>query len=191
MKPIIPKQIIILFTAFVAMCGMLYTALVLAEAVEKEAETNDYLFQHQKDEAYEVNGPLTLRVILERIYIDGEVSEEIIEETIWAMEDFWAQYEDWQLVDQDEEQVVFLQHVDDISPLLKTNGYFGISDDGILTIYDGKPTEATKIIQSFFQIDVGKLESHQHLKLKSGIKVMSKDEYEEVIATFKPYSSLQ
>jgi len=137
----------------------------------------------------EVGDAVTVTVILERFYLDGEVSEELIEETIWSMEDFWAQYEDWQLVYQDEEQLVFQQHVDDISPLLKTNGYFGIDEEGVLSIFNGKPDQSNKIIQSFFQIDVEKLESRQHELLKKGIKVGSKDEYMNVLETFKTYTS--
>ena len=188
MKPIIPKQIIIIFTSFFMFCAVLYTTLEIKGNAEVNKRNNDQLME-ELDEAYEVNGPLKLTVVLERIYVDGEVSEEVLEETIWAMEDFWADYEDWQLVTQDEEQVVFQMHIDDISPLLKSNGYFGITEEGILTIFDGKPDEQSKIIQSFYQIDVEKLESHQHNLLKNGIKVFSKDEYEQVLEAFKPYSA--
>jgi forespore regulator of the sigma-K checkpoint len=145
---------------------------------------------HYQDESVKANeDPQTITVILERVFLDGEVSEEIVEETIWSMEDFWAQYEDWQLVHQDEEQIVFQQHVDDISPLLKSNGYFGITEDGILSIFDGKPDQSNKVIQSFFQIDVHKLESRQHNLLKQGIKVGSKDEYINVIETYKTFTA--
>lgn len=156
------------------------------EIKRAEASTENV---EKENKAYEVNGPLTVTIILERLYLDGEVSEEIVEETIWSMEDFWAQYEDWQLVHHDEEQIVFQQQIDDISPLLKSNGYFGITEEGILTIYEGKPKESTKVIQSFFQIDVKKLESHQHNRLKEGIRVSSKDHYEDIIETFKTLSA--
>lgn len=147
------------------------------------------LTKENNNTVQEVNGPLKVTVILERVYVDGEVSEEILKETILSMEDFWAQYEDWSLVHQDEEQVVFQQRIDDISPLLKTNGYFGLTEDGILTIFNGKPDESDKVIQSFFQIDVEKLESYQHDLLKKGIKVGTKDEYINVIETYKTYTS--
>ncbi|NLP49469.1 intercompartmental signaling factor BofC [Bacillus sp. RO1] len=185
MIPIILKKWILLVVVFVAASGLLYTFATY----EGAADENEYVDEEVLEDAFEVNGPLTLKVVLERIYLDGEVSEEILDETVWAMEDFWAQYEDWQVIDLDGEQVVFQQYIDDISPLLKSNGYFGISDDGILTIYEGKPTEASKIIQSFFQIDVGKLESHQHEQLKGGIKVGTKDDYVQVLETFKPYTT--
>ncbi|MFS0822557.1 BofC C-terminal domain-containing protein [Bacillus sp. 1P02SD] len=147
------------------------------------------LTEENNDTVQEVNGPLEVTVILERVYVDGEVSEEILKETILSMEDFWAQYEDWSLVHHDEEQVVFQQRIDDISPLLKTNGYFGLTEDGILSIFNGKPDESDKVIQSFFQIDVEKLESYQHDLLKKGIKIGTKDEYINVIETYKTYTS--
>lgn len=152
--------------------------------------TSTGLGQENDDTPQEVNGPLEVTVILERVYVDGEVSEEIIKETILSMEDFWAEYEDWNLVHQDEEQVVFQQRIDDISPLLKSNGYFGITEDGTLSIFNGKP-ESNKVIQSFFQIDVEKLESYQHSLLKKGIKIGSKDEYMNVLETFKTYTTSQ
>lgn len=141
---------------------------------------------HNQD-AYEVTGPLTIEVTLERFYLDGEISQEVVQETILSMEDFWAHYTDWQLVKQEEGQLTFQKHVDDISPLLKANGYFGISEEGILTIYDGKPN-SQNVIQSFFQIDVKKLESRQQKELKEGIRVLSKDQYEKILESFKNYS---
>jgi forespore regulator of the sigma-K checkpoint len=129
----------------------------------------------------------TVKVVLKRTYLDGEVSEEVVQETIWSMEDFWAQYEQWDLVDMNEERIIFQQEIDDISPLLKTNGFFGISDKGVLSIFNGKPGQS-EIIQSFFQLDVKKLESKKHEELVKGIPVKSKQEYQAVIESFKPYS---
>ncbi|WP_243386192.1 intercompartmental signaling factor BofC [Bacillus kexueae] len=153
---------------------------------------NDLYFANtskvQKEEAFEVNGPLTVRVVLERIYMDGEKSEEIVEEQILSMEDFWAQYADWELITQNEDEIIFQKYIDDISPLLKANGYFGIQEDGTLSIFNGKPTNGYHIIQSFFQIDVGKLESHKQTELKEGIPIKNKNQYLEVIEAFKSYS---
>ncbi|WP_449537111.1 BofC C-terminal domain-containing protein [Ferdinandcohnia sp. Marseille-Q9671] len=151
--------------------------------------TGAELTQENEETVQEVTGPLEVTVILERVYVDGEVSEEIVKETILSMEDFWAQYEEWDLVHQDDTQMVFQRRVDDISPLLKSNGYFGLTEDGILSIFNGKPDQSEKVIQSFFQIDVKKLESYQHDLLKKGIKVGSKDEYINVIETYKTYTT--
>ncbi|MBS4194810.1 intercompartmental signaling factor BofC [Lederbergia citri] len=143
--------------------------------------------EHIKDIRGNIEDPLLLKVVLKRKYLDGEVSEEIVKETIWALEDFWAKYEAWQLVDMDEEKLVFETVVDDISPLLKLNGFFGITEDGTLTIFNGNPDQAD-IIQSFFQIDIKKLEGKKQLQLKKGIPVRTKEIYTEVLETMKQYS---
>lgn len=130
--------------------------------------------------------PIQIEVILQRAYLDGEISEEKIIEKIWSMEHFWIKYEQWELVDTYDKGLVFKKQMDDISPLLKANGYFGITDDGTLTIFNGKPHQ-TNIIQSFFQINIDKLESRKHLQLKKGIPIKTKDRYVHVLETFKPY----
>ncbi|WP_051827304.1 BofC C-terminal domain-containing protein [Metabacillus indicus] len=170
-----------LFTAAVAFIGIFFLSF---PAVHEpyDAAGND-------DQAYEVSGPLTVTVVLERIYLDGEISEEVKTETILAMEDFWAKYEGWQLVDQDDNQIIFQKEVDDISPLLKANGYFGLSSEGVFSIFNGKPDDASEIIHSFFQIDVGKLETRKHDELRHGIRIQSKDHYLKVIQSYKAYSS--
>lgn len=157
------------------------------------AENNGVNIEQTEEvaQAMEVTGPLTVNVILQRQYLDGKTSEEVVTETIWSMEDFWAQYRDWQLVDQKEGQMIFRQTIDDISPLLKANGYFGISEDGTLTIFKGLPEQSEEVIQSFFQIDISKLESRQQQELKKGIPVVSKDHYIQVIESFKTLSIKQ
>jgi forespore regulator of the sigma-K checkpoint len=132
--------------------------------------------------------PLAMKIVLERIYLDGEVSEEIVQENIFSLENFWAKYDQWKLKDIDKSKAVFSKQINDISPLLKTNGYFGISDKGVLTIFNGKPDQS-RIIQSFFQIDVGKLESRKQKELLNGIPIKNKDRYVKVLETFKSYST--
>lgn len=130
--------------------------------------------------------PLQVEIILQRVYLDGEISEEKVAESIWSMENFWAKYDQWELVNTYEKGLVFKKQMDDISPLLKANGYFGITEDGTLTIFNGRPHQ-TNIIQSFFQINLEKLESRKQLQLKKGIPIKTKDRYVNVLETFKPY----
>lgn len=135
--------------------------------------------------------PVTMTVILERQYLDGEVSEETKKETVVSMKDIWKKYKGWQLVNMDDETLVFRQTVNDISPLSKANGYFGITEDGTLSIFEGKPVHSTRIIQSFFQIDVKKLESRQHKQLKQGIRVVSKSRYQDIIETYRHFALMR
>ncbi|KAF0994328.1 intercompartmental signaling factor BofC [Geobacillus sp. TFV-3] len=135
--------------------------------------------------------PVKMTIVLERQYLDGEMSEEKVIETIDSMTEIWKKYRDWQLVTLDDQTIVFRKTINDISPLLKTNGYFGITDDGTLSIFNGKPGRSSKIIQSFFQIDVQKLESRQQEKLKKGIRVLSKERYEQVIEMYRHFAVVQ
>ena len=135
----------------------------------------------------EYKPPTNVTVILERIYLDGEISEEVVNEKYWSPENFWAKYDQWQLTEMNDSTYVFKRRVDDISPLLKSNGYFGITNDGVLTIFNGKPGQS-RIIQSFFQLDINKLESKKQEELIQGIPIKNKDRFVEVLETFKPYS---
>ncbi|MGJ7920576.1 BofC C-terminal domain-containing protein [Neobacillus sp. LXY-4] len=126
-------------------------------------------------------------IILQRVYLDGDISEEYITETSKTIPEIKEKYKQWQFVSQQGQVLKFRYPMDDISPLLKANGYFGITEEGILTIFNGKPKNS-KVIHSFFQIDVGKLESRKKQQLIKGIPIKTKDRYHQVLETFKPYS---
>ncbi|TKD70413.1 regulator [Pseudalkalibacillus hwajinpoensis] len=132
---------------------------------------------------HEVNGPLEVEVILRTNYADGVSTKQTVNETIWAMEDFWNEYADWQLVNQEEGRMIFERNIEDISPASKESGHFGLTEDGILSIFDGSPADE-KVIQTFFQIDVGKLESSRREQLMDGIPVESWYQFESMLQTF-------
>ncbi|MBB6282877.1 BofC C-terminal domain-containing protein [Geobacillus subterraneus] len=135
--------------------------------------------------------PVKMTIVLQQQYVDGEISEEKRVETVVSLTEIWKKYRDWQLITLDDRTIVFRKTINDISPLLKTNGYFGITDDGTLSIFNGKPDQSGEIIQSFFQIDVQKLESRQQAKLKQGIRVLSKEQYEQVIEMYRHFAVVQ
>ncbi|MDQ0161212.1 BofC C-terminal domain-containing protein [Aeribacillus alveayuensis] len=168
---------------------MIISALIVFISVFQNGKVFANEFnQHVKNEGSEISHPLTVKVVLERLYMDGERSEEVKIEKIYSMDDFLLKYADWQFVEHNKNKIVFRKYIEDISPLLKTNGYFGLKDDGTLSIFNGRPGDAKNIIQSFFQIDVGKLESRLHLELEKGIPIKNKEKYLEVIETFRQYS---
>ncbi|WP_242698292.1 BofC C-terminal domain-containing protein [Bacillus sp. SD088] len=142
----------------------------------------------EEDPVYIPESPLEIEVLLKRKYLDGDISEEIVSETIWALEDFWSKYEKWQLIDIDEKRVIFEREVNDISPLLKVNGFFGLQEDGTLSIFNGSPDQED-IIHSFFQIDMKKLEGNKREELKKGIPIQTKETFTEVLETMKQYST--
>ncbi|OCA91237.1 hypothetical protein A8F94_05090 [Bacillus sp. FJAT-27225] len=137
-----------------------------------------------------IQEPLRLKVTLEKQYLDGEISQEHLIETVTSWEDFWSKYENWATIDISKHSVTLRKREEDISPLLKSNGYFGLGQGGVLAIFNGRPPYS-QIIQSFFQIDVKKLESKRHEELKEGIPILTKDRYVEVLESYVPYSSCE
>ncbi|WP_177167268.1 BofC C-terminal domain-containing protein [Salinibacillus kushneri] len=134
--------------------------------------------------------PLKLEVVLKRKYLDGNIETEVNRETVWSLRDFWANYKDWNLLQQKEGRVVFQKEVDDLSPAVKENGYIGLNENNVLSIFNGKPKDS-EVIKAFYQIDVEKLESFRMDQLKSGIKVDKKSTFKNVMQTFKEYASTE
>ncbi|WP_018661024.1 BofC C-terminal domain-containing protein [Heyndrickxia acidiproducens] len=126
-------------------------------------------------------------ILLERVYLDGEMSEEVIK-TKTSLEEALDAYPDWQIADIEEDRLVLQKQLNDISPLLKANGYFGVTKDGVLSIFQGKPQDKD-IIHSFFQLNMKKLESRRQQELKNGIPIKTKEDYQKLLKTFKPYSA--
>lgn len=127
------------------------------------------------------------KIILQREYLDGELSEEKVTEVFRKIEDLQKKYKDWEIVEQTKEQIVLHKTENDISPLLKANGYFGITDDGTLSIFIGRP-QYEKIIHTFFQIDVGRLEVYKQEELHRGIPINNKEQFYSLIKEYKEYS---
>lgn len=125
-------------------------------------------------------------VILQREYLDGELSEEKIIELFRSTEEFKHKYKDWKIIEQTKDHIVLYKLENDISPLLKANGYFGMTADGTLSIFNGKP-EYDKIIHTFFQIDVGKLEVYQQQELQQGIQIISKDQFNNLMKEYREF----
>lgn len=139
-------------------------------------------------EVLEGNGPLQqVNVILQREYLDGERSEEKVTERFWRIEEVYEKYKGWDVVEQTKEHLILHTIENDLSPLLKENGYLGITANGALSIYHGKP-EYEQIIHTFFQIDVGKLEVYQQEALQQGIPISSKEQFTALINEYKVYS---
>lgn len=70
--------------------------------------------------------------------------------------------------------VLFRKHVDDISPLSKVNGYIGVTDGGVISTFHGRPGSLAEPIQSFFQIDLERLESRLQKALGTRYTVQDK-----------------
>lgn len=130
-----------------------------------------------------------MTILLERIYVDGVTEEEIIEVNSENRARMYEKFKNWELIDEQDDQVVFQKEVDDISPLLKENGYIGMDREGILSIYEGEPHQkSTRVIQSFFQLDVEMMQSFDYKKLEDGIRIQTKEQYTALLNFYKTFS---
>ncbi|MDA1477420.1 intercompartmental signaling factor BofC [Bacillus changyiensis] len=151
-------------------CFLLFSLLNGLE--EKAATANDRV-------------PAKVQVQLEKVYLDGDVGIEKKQETFDEIADFKTIYKGWRLVDQKEGFMLFRKQIDDISPLSKTNGYIGVTEDGVISTFHGRPGLLSEPIQSFFQIDIKRLESRLVDDLKKGIRYRTKKEFQHVIESVK------
>lgn len=127
--------------------------------------------------------PLELKVVLNEYYLDGVMETTKVTETIWSMMDFWAAYEGWTVESQDVDRVVFSRKVEDISPLTKQQGYFGLTENGELAVFQGLPSQG-KVIESFKPVPIQPLESKRKLELEKGIKIKSFRHFRQVLEQF-------
>lgn len=111
-------------------------------------------------------------VILQREYLDGDISEETLIKQNTSLKkeyDFYLN-KGWELVSMQPGEIIFKKEVRDLSPLIKMNGYFGIGSSDTMANFKGKE-EKRHIIQSFFQIVLEKMETHLHEEIHRTIPI--------------------
>ncbi|MNE54471.1 hypothetical protein D3C80_1492490 [compost metagenome] len=83
------------------------------------------------------------------------------------------------------------EYIEGLSEGCQENGFFGVDKNGNLSLFEGPPKDE-KVIKTFFQLDVGTMESalpQDVLKqLKQGIRVQDVSEYNSVLSTFSDFA---
>ncbi|MNW34958.1 hypothetical protein D3C74_119450 [compost metagenome] len=83
------------------------------------------------------------------------------------------------------------ESIEGLSEECQQDGYIGVDKNGNLSLFEGPPKDE-KVIKTFFQLDVGTMESalpEEVLKqLKQGIRVQDVSEYNSVLSTFSDYA---
>ncbi|WP_078390850.1 BofC C-terminal domain-containing protein [Shouchella patagoniensis] len=144
--------------------GFFYGSFSLLIHEEQKQETSP--INVESEQVY----PSSTEVLLETVFADGQIRQERLNETIWAMEDFWAEYEDWQLIDQSVGFAHFRQNILDVSPEVKRDGYIGLTEDMEVILYVGQ-LEAMDIVHIYNDISVSELTTNQLLELSEGIRI--------------------
>ncbi|UOQ93853.1 intercompartmental signaling factor BofC [Halobacillus shinanisalinarum] len=127
--------------------------------------------------------PVTFKVTTKKHYLDGVTETTKKQEVIWSMADFWVKYRDWTIVEHELEQMVFSKQVDEISPITEQKGYFGVTAEGELAVFQGTPSEGN-IMKSFKPIPLKPLEAKRKLKLEDGIKITSSKHFQQVLSQY-------
>lgn len=159
---------------------------IVTSAHVKPSTTQPIQEQKKTENAFHITGPKVLSVHLKKVYLDGFKTEKVVKEPVLSMEDFWNEYRQWQLVKQTNDAIYFQKNINDISPVSKAAGIFGIDNQHTLTIFKGSPNDA-HIIQTFFQLDLDALEAKMQTELKHGIPVQSKEHFQQVIDMLRKY----
>lgn len=201
------KRTVWMTAALLAVTILAYSGLPISSTIERLLTTNF-------SEATSVMGPVTQEtrseqeiqalveqldadpdhltsVVLETQYICGVETEQLGKMARPQLKMLLAQHPEWDATVGTSDELRLKQRVDDLSPLCKQQAYISIDAVGNLNLYEGKPAEE-KVIRTFFQLDVGTLESSLPEgvleQLQQGIRVQDKDEYDSVISTFSDYA---
>ncbi|WP_421616858.1 BofC C-terminal domain-containing protein [Brevibacillus sp. TJ4] len=129
-------------------------------------------------------------LVLTRSYLCGVRDEEHKPVPVHLLADTMAAYKGWEIVSGDLSKLILLKREHDLSPECKENGHFGLSEDGILTLFHGLPQEQ-EVIQTFYRINTEKMEAslskEEVENLKRGIRIHDLAEYHSVLSTYGEY----
>lgn len=134
----------------------------------------------------------SIDLVLQRSYMCGQQDEEHKKLESDSIEDLLAEYSGWEIISIGPDKVVLHQQVNDLSPLCKENGYFGLTEDGTLTLFNGLPAEQ-KVIQTFYRIDTERMEASIPAAeidlLRSGIRVGNLAEFNSILSTYGEFQA--
>lgn len=130
-------------------------------------------------------------VFMHKTYVCGEETLLIGRMEAEAIASLHDEHPEWGVGLREDGNVTFSEQIDDLSPACKSNAYFGLDKNGSLSLFDGPPDDE-KVIRTFFQLNMGYLESSLHPdavdQLKEGIRVLDMEEYNSVLSTFSEFA---
>ncbi|WP_249179094.1 BofC C-terminal domain-containing protein [Brevibacillus sp. NL20B1] len=137
-----------------------------------------------------VNKPYQL--VLARTYLCGVKDEEIKQVPHEQLAQALVAYSGWEIIASDPAKLILYKRENDLAPSCKANGYFGLSPDGVLTLFNGLPAEQ-QVVQTFYRIDTAKMETKltkdKLESLKRGIRVRDLAEYNSVLSTYSEFQT--
>lgn len=163
---------------------LLFLVCLLFIIIPTQTETLAELKSVNSDD-YSIEKGIT--IILHKVYINGEVIEEIYINQHKTLEQVKREFKDWNVIEENDDEIILMKKINDLSPTLKSKGYIGINEKGMLNLYIGIP-QGNNIIESFFQIDTNKLEVNKQKQLERGIKITTKKRYDYILNSLREYA---
>ncbi|MBP1930429.1 BofC C-terminal domain-containing protein [Ammoniphilus resinae] len=178
-------MMVILLIAFLGGCSWLMYKSQQEAPISEQAALDA--------EAEPAISSMEVSIVLKKSFVCGVESEEKLSQMVASTDQVIQDYQDWQLLSQEGNHFEFGKQVNDLAPICKEKGYFGLSKDGILTLYEGPPEEQ-KVIQTFFQINTKKLESALPMSelefLQKGIRITDIAEYNSILSSYEEFANL-
>lgn len=130
-------------------------------------------------------------VYMHKVYVCGEENLLIGQMAADEVISLHNEHPQWNVELGDDGIVTFTEKIDDLSSACKNNAYFGLDKNGNLSLFEGPPDDK-KVIRTFFQLNMGYLESSLQPEavdqLKEGIRVLDMEEYNSVLSTFSEFA---
>ncbi|WP_139490301.1 BofC C-terminal domain-containing protein [Brevibacillus dissolubilis] len=127
------------------------------------------------------------KLVLSRTYLCGMKDEEQKMISDVSLEQLLKTYIGWEIAALEADKVVLHRRENDIAPACKEHGYFGLSPDGMLTLFNGVPSDRN-VIQTFYQINTSRMQvslpKEEIEQLKKGIRIRDLAEYNSVLSTY-------
>ncbi|WP_148302643.1 BofC C-terminal domain-containing protein [Caldalkalibacillus mannanilyticus] len=169
---------------------LLVSSFIMLQMVVEHRK--DQIILHH-DESLDVLAKNPTKLLLKTKYLCGTETEVKEFKNVKELE-AWIdkQNEEWKVSAKNDDEITLSRDVvNDLSPLCKNEGYFGMSEDGVLTLFQGPPMD-NQVIQTFFRIDTELLESklpkEEVTFLRNGIKIHNVAEYLSVLSTFGEFA---
>lgn len=170
----------------IALFTGLILGVVLSQSGGKESASLTQLLAGGTGRSLEAAGN-SYNLVLTRSYLCGVRDEEHKPVALNHIADSMADYKGWEIVAADASKMILLKREHDISPECKENGHFGLSTDGMLTLFHGLPADQ-EVVQTFYRINTEKMEAslpkEEVESLKRGIRVRDLAEYNSVLSTY-------
>jgi forespore regulator of the sigma-K checkpoint len=157
------------------------------------ADTMNRQAEHAEEPAMEAMAK-PYELVLSRTYLCGLKDEERKQLKGESLQQELSAYSGWEIISAEAGRLVLLKRENDIAPTCKANGYFGLSPDGVLTLFNGLPAEQD-VIQTFYQINTKRMEASLPKEeielLHRGIRVRDLAEYNSVLSTYGEFQAAE